>query len=456
MDVPRVMKFTIPMDCTRRETRVSSDLRYTDAQAAERLRSRVDSQMTISYDARSQRAAEHSDRGIGLALWLLMPMLAGSGAASAQRLFDPYAGVLVENNSNLFAVAPESPVLDPHGVPRLSDTVSTYRAGADFNYPFDLQRAYAMLEARHVNYERFTNLDHSEYLIDLGLSWRLTSRFDGILDAKREKKIIAFADADLTQLEIQTDQVVKGSFNVAVTPEWRLETQASAHTLDYPIAESPDFRLQEGLEGLGIKYVGIANLAYGIEATHVDGNYEGVAGASDYKQNTYQLAAKYSLRSVTRFDAAIGYTERSIQGSSSSVSGVTGLFGYDRQLTGKTSVDVRLQRAVNTYYTAGSSEIDTSGTVGIRWQATPKIGLELSYQRVRSEFEGQTLQDALTLGRKDNASNGSLEVRYQPLRWLLIRPYVRRQVRESNFEQFTYNDTQVGIELTARRDQATR
>ena len=228
------------------------------------------------------------------------------------------------------------------------------------------------------------------------------------------------------------------------------------HTLDYPIAQSPDFRLQEGLEGIGIKYVGIANLAYGIEATHIDGNYLGVSDASDYKQNTGQFAMKYTLKEVTRLNAAIGYTERAIQGTSTSISGVTGLVGYERQLTGKTSVNLLFQRAINSYYTAGSSEIDTGGTAGVAWQATPKLGLALSYQRVRSTFEGETLADALTLGRKDNSSYSSFELRYRPFRWFSIRPYIRRQVRTSNIQQFTYNDTSIGIEMLARRDQPAR
>jgi hypothetical protein len=390
------------------------------------------------------------------------PAHAAQPIATYARLFDPYAGVLVEHDSNLFAVGPGFVVDDPHGVPRLADTLTTYRVGTEFNYLFDLQHLYATLEGRKVEYDHFTDLNHSEYLINIGLAWKLTSRFDGVFDARREKKIIAFGDADTTSLQIQTDQVIKGTFNVAVTPEWRLETQASLHTLDYPIAQSPDFRLQEEIEGVGIKYVGIANLAYGLEALHVDGRYLGIADAFDleqnpnYKQNTYQFALKYKIQQVTQMNAAIGYTDRSVEGSSSSVSGVTGLLGYSRQLTGKTSVYAQVQRQIASYVTAGSSEIDLGALVGAYWQATPKLGVAMNYQHVHSNFEGETLVDALTVGRKDTSSFSTIEVKYRPLRWLTIRPYIKRQVRESSIEQFTYNDTMVGIELLAKRDEVPR
>src|SRR5450755_4362762 len=115
--------------------------------------------------------------------YILLPLLMAAGTAYGDRVFDPYTrvfdpyvGVVVQNDSNLFAVPSEAPVNDPHGVPRFSDTVATFKAGFDFNYLFDRQRLYATVEGRKVEYEHFTDLNHSEYLVNLGLAWKLTSR----------------------------------------------------------------------------------------------------------------------------------------------------------------------------------------------------------------------------------------------------------------------------------------
>ncbi len=80
-------------------------------------------------------------------IWCALPVLFASGWASAAqtvgtyaRLFDPYVGVLVENDSNLFDVSPVvGAVKAPHGAARLSDTVYTYRVGTEFNYLLDQQ-----------------------------------------------------------------------------------------------------------------------------------------------------------------------------------------------------------------------------------------------------------------------------------------------------------------------------
>ena len=104
--------------------------------------------------------------------------------------FDPYFGVAIENDSNLFAVSGDAPVRDPNGAQRLADNITTLRGGINLDYLFDRQQFYATLEGRRLEYGHFTNLDHSEYLAKLGLRWNLTSRFDGLVEFRRERRII--------------------------------------------------------------------------------------------------------------------------------------------------------------------------------------------------------------------------------------------------------------------------
>jgi hypothetical protein len=372
------------------------------------------------------------------------------GSARSASGFDPYAAFMLEHNSNLFAVPSSKAVSDPRGVPQLSDTLKTYLVGAESYWLVDRQRFFATLEGRRTYYDQFTDLNHNEYLVDLGLNWKLSKRFDGILEARQQRQIVSFTDRTVTGLTTQTDKILKGSFNTALTPVWRLESQAESHTLDSPLQTAPDFSLREVSETIGLKYVGIANLAYGVEGSHAEGKYKGAPGAVDYRQNTAQFALKYAIGGLTNINAALGYTQRSLQGSSGKLSGVTGALGYARQLTGKTAVNVQFSRLVNSYYNAGSSEIDTGGTAGIVWQATPKLGVSVNYQHTRSVFEGQTLPNTNTQGRVDSSNYSSLELRYQPRLWVTLRPYVRRQIRDSNIGIFTFSGTVYGIEVRFR------
>ncbi len=380
--------------------------------------------------------------------WMVMPVWAHAGW-----VFDPYTGVDFEQNNNLFAVPTAYAVYDPRGIPRMGDFVTTARVGAETDYQFDRQRVYSIFEGRYLDYEHFTDLNHAEYLANVGMDWKLLTIFDGLLDARQSKQIVQFAERTVTTLTYVTDKMIKGTFNVAVTPDWRVETTGYSHRMDSPLQGAPDFALHETSEDLAIKYVGIANLSYGVDVQYLTGHYSGAPvalGFLDYTQTSENLTANYSVSGVTKLNAAVGYTQRTLQGTPTPLGGVTGTFGYLRQITGKTSVNLQFNRAVNSYFNAGSTEIDTSELGNVLWQATPKVSAGLTYQHMHSVFEGTAYFVADTQGRVDDINNGTLEIKYYPRRWLMIRPYVTRQVRNSTVPLFSFNDTIFGIEFLVR------
>ncbi len=407
----------------------------------------------MSRDKRRPAPWILSRGAVAAALQYAMASGLAPGAAVAKTIFDPYASITLEHDSNLFAVPDQNAVIDSAGVPSLSDTLTEYKAGFRAFWLFDRQRISAYLEGRELTYDKFSDLNHSEYNAEMNLDWKLGSIFDGVLLGQQQRQIVSFADRTTSQLTIQVDQIVRGTFNVAVTPVWRLETNGSIHNLSSPIQFSPDFALREVSSGFGIKYVGVADLSFGLEGEHVDGKFSGISAVLvnddvlNYKQNSAQFALNYAITGLDRINAAVGYTARDLQGVSQTVAGVTGAFGYQRQLTGKTTVNAQFTRAINSYFNAGSSEIDTGGSAGATWQATPKLNVALNYQRTHSVFEGQTLFNTITLGRTDNLSFYSLEINYHPLKWLIVRPYLRRQTRASDLAGFTYSGNIAGIEI---------
>lgn len=383
-------------------------------------------------------------------------------AARAEVNFDPYAGIVAEHNSNLFSVPDQNAVVDPKGNKTLADTTTSYLAGAVASFLYGRQELLATVEGRRSLYNEFTDLDHNEYLVDLGYKWKLFRTLDGLLDARESRQIVNFVERTTTILTLQTDKAVKGTLNAHVTSDWLLEAGLATHRLDSPLldpplAYAPDFSLRETTESAGLKYVGVANLAYGLEISHVEGVYSGDPGAVDYNQNTAQLAAKYNVSGLTTLNAAAGYTRRLLQDNGGTVSGATGLLGYSRQLTGKTSVNLQFSRLLNSYYNAGSSEIDTGGSAGALWQATPKLSVALNYQRVHSQFLGQTLPNANIQGRVDTFNFASMDVIFQPRLWLSIHPYVKYQKRDSNLENlFSFTGTLYGLEVRIKKPTPNR
>jgi hypothetical protein len=163
------------------------------------------------------------------------------------------------------------------------------------------------------------------------------------------------------------------------------------------------------------------------------------------------LTAKYVATGLSSFIGAIGYTSR-VQEDAGNVSGITGLLTYERALTPKTAIDLKLSRAVNSYVTFGGSEVDSSATVQAVWQATHRITVTAGYQWMHSYFPGSNLLDLGTLERVDNYQLELLSVNYRVLDWLSLQPYGQYQVRRSNIDFDTFNRTLYGLRFEARLD----
>jgi hypothetical protein len=302
------------------------------------------------------------------------------------------------------------------------------------------------LEARRYDYDHYSDLNHNEYLGDIALKWKLTSLLDGTLEAREERLMAPFILGNSTALTIDVDRKISALANLHFSPDWRLEAGVNSHNLKTPLQDFPDFVDRETGTHLALVNTSVTNLNYGIAVDHIAGRYENAPDVGPYSQTTEALTANYTVGALTSLSAALGYTKRTQQSNVDSASGFTGSIGYSRQLTAKTSVNVQLLRAVNSYVAAGSSEIDTSVNAGVTWQATYRIGVSANYAYIHSEFIGQIIPGAVADGRRDTLPNESLNINYQVLRHVKLRAYLNKQSRTSNVELYNFSDTVIGID----------
>jgi hypothetical protein len=384
-------------------------------------------------------------------LWVLMSVVA-SGIAHAGSTFLPYASEQYEHNSNVFALPNSAAAVAANGDPTLGDSNLRTVAGFDENYLWDRQRLYGTLEGRYIEYDHFGYLSHSEYLVKLGLDWKLFSDLDGTLLGSQERLMAPFASRDTqTQLAIDTDRHAIGKINLRIAPVWRLETSFDYHDLDAPIAGFPEYGLSETTSHAAIKYLGYSNLTYGISAEYVDGRYRNAPQVGTYDQTNFELTMTYAATGLSSFNGAVGHTQRDQGQNQGNVSAVTGELGYTRKFSGKTSIHIDFTRAVNSYIGAGGSELDSMINVTLNYQPTFKTGLSFGFQEIWSDFTGQTVPGSDVLGRRDRSPAATLKLNYQATRWLLIQPYVNYQRRTSNDEFFSYSGTIVGIQVLAKK-----
>lgn len=384
--------------------------------------------------------------------WLCLIWMAGAPAlALADGTVTPYAAADIERNSNIFYLPKGAMPIGKNG-PTFADTFLQTRAGVEGVYQVDRQRFFGTAEFRRFDYNEFTQLNHNEQLYDGGLKWKLGGSVDGLLEYKHNRRMVLFQDlTGPSSLTLETENDATASVNVNVTPEWRVESAAKDRELNSPRIDVPTLSLREDSIREGLKYLGVANLSAGLEAEYLRGKYshDTTALNPNYHQTSVAVAATYIASGWTDFNGNLGYTRRA-DPTNSGLSGVTGSLAYQHRITGKTSINVKLNRAINTYVTTGGNEIDTSAAVGLNWQATYKIQVRADYSYTNSKFP-QAPNVALATDRVDHFQNATVEMTYQVLHWLSIRPYARYQTRHSNSPINEFNANVVGVELIAKQ-----
>jgi hypothetical protein len=370
----------------------------------------------------------------------------------ADGVLTPYATEDIEHNTNVFDLSPGDGKPVGKNGPTLADTYFEERAGVEGTYLLDQQKFFGTVEFRRFDYENFTVLSHNEELFDGGLKWKLTSPVDGQFEYRHERRMVEFQDlAASTQLILEDENNATASANVNVTPEWRVESLLKDHVLDSPRVDVPGLAVHEDSIQEGLKYLGVANLAAGLQAEYLEGkyNHDALALTPYYHQISAGLAATYIISGLTNFTGDLGYTRRS-DPTTAGLSGLTGSIGYRHSVTAKTSVTVQLTRALNTYVTTGGNEIDTSAGATVNYQATYKILIRAGYSYTNSKFPGQP-NGAVTIDRIDHFQTANVDLTYQVLHWLSIRPYARYQSRHSNEGILSFNGNIIGVELMVKQ-----
>ena len=385
------------------------------------------------------------------ALIVSVASLVAAPDALAQSTFLPYASTQFEHNNNIFYLPSSQATYAAGGIDQFGDSSLKTIGGAEEDYYWGRQRFYATAEGRYIDYDHYTYLNHSEYLLRLGLDWKLLTAFDGTFLGSLERYMAPFANRNtFTALSVDLDRSTSAKFNTRLSPEWLLVTSVYYHDLDAPIEDYPNYGLTETTARAVLQYLGVANLTFGIAAEYLDGRYRNAPIEGTYNQTSVGLTMAYAVTKLSSFKGVVGYTERQQGQNQGTVSAVTGEIGYTRALTGKTSFTLDYLRAVNSYVAAGGSELDSTLSLRASHQLTYKIGIAAGIQEMRSDFQGQTIPGSNTVGRRDRTPQADLRITYDVRRWLMIQPYVTYQRRTSNVELDGFSSNIVGIKIQAK------
>ena len=142
--------------------------------------------MILESGALSPSGREGAGRPVfGLRRALCLALLGLSPAAAfAQLALTASANTEYQYNSNVFDQQRGFP-LQGLTTPGLSDSMIDYGGKLDATYLWSQQQFRAVIIGTEYHYDRFTELNHSEYTFDGAWNWRIGSALDGLLEASR-------------------------------------------------------------------------------------------------------------------------------------------------------------------------------------------------------------------------------------------------------------------------------
>lgn len=371
-------------------------------------------------------------------------------AATAELKLVPYGSAQYIYYSNLFEVSGRDEAVAQNGTDQRDDTALRYSAGAEASATFGQQRLHLQGEASRLAYNRFDQLDHNEHLIDGGLDWKLASVVDGVLNYRQERRLASLSDLDTSELRVQTDRTGRATVNVNLTPSWRLETAAEAYRSELPLTGAPQFQLEERRGTVGVKHAGTGQVSVGARAGYVDGDYSGLPTATGFKERSLALTLDYVISGISTLQAEAGVEEREDDNAAPGDDGTRGFAGslsYSREISGKTRSFLKVYRRLDSYDAGANTLTDTGAVLGAGWQATSKVLVNAQYQWLQSEFESGAPGN---VGREDRLHSVMLDLTYQLMEWLSIRPFAEYRKRQSNLADAAYEAGVAGLELKAR------
>ncbi len=404
------------------------------------------------------------------AAWFLAPaILLLSQGARAQLAATVYALGQYQYNSNVFDLQGNFPVFAAPswaasvGIARKGgnfhhqDQYLSYGAGLNLRDQLSRQTVFVNATFTQFNYDTFTQLNHYEYNGSVGWNWQFGDDWTGTVTVNRSRTMVPFFEfttlnlrSAVDQLFVSTDQNERASLDYQFIPTWHFGADAYTDRDDAPQPLQPNLSLQDSGMDFTLRFLGGAGVTGGITAGFQTGHYANAIlfQSPSYHQWSYGIVAGYQPEGPMGSNTVsfnLGHTTRTSPQGVNDVSGWTGSLGYNRQLTGKTSIALGAVRNVSSFPSGAGAELDSALDASALWQATDKIGVNIGYTWLYSQFPGEIIGRA---ERGDHLQFATLSVSYAALQWLTIRPYADIQTRSSNLYGANFNDSIFGVVVT--------
>lgn len=302
------------------------------------------------------------------------------------------------------------------------DAYSTTTLTVGLDQPYGRQRYLASGSVIGQIYKNQDDLNNVGYELQGGMDWEAASHLSGDLRLGSTRSLASFTNFNVGQdrqkvMQTQNSANFRGRYGLA--SPWAVEATLGYRSVNMQGDVLDNLEVRTATVGLGAIYQPSDLLQLGLAFRYSDGEYPnyalatGVRRSDPYTRNDVDFTAIWKASGLSTLNLRLTATNENHTAAAfdqRDFSGVTGLVGWQYQLTGKTSLGVNYLRDTGdnanrvdqvgqavTVYGSPSRVTDRVAVTG-RWDATAKIRAtaDVSYGRDRYSFSDGTNAGAAT------------------------------------------------------------
>ena len=323
-----------------------------------------------------------------------------------------------------------------------SDLIKTASLGINLNKKYSNQEVTFKAVENLNKYSNFTNLDYTSSSFNGAWNWQLTPRFSGALSSARSQTLNNPADTRVFTRDLNTSTNTSLNGDWWIHSNWHLliglsdgQNTNSSNTTNFQSSNSRSHEWGVKYDPSNGKSVSlISRNLRGENLNQVPDPVNVIDSGTTENQLELRLAWELSGRSTLNGNL-MKIDHQSFHYSERDYSGTQGGLTYTLNLSGKTSLNLTLQRSLNSWVNSVLSSsvsnyfVNDSIAISPTWQVSQKAVLRMTISHGTNDYYGPAIPGAIT--RHDVTQSVLMGIDWTPQRAVTVSASMQHNKRIS-------------------------
>jgi exopolysaccharide biosynthesis operon protein EpsL len=385
---------------------------------------------------------------------LALALLTTQAFADQFDMVNYIASAGVNFDDNVFRLPASADPQTLLGKPDKSDVTHFASFGLNVDKKYSNQELIFNMTGTNIKYKNFSNLDHTSSSIKGAWNWQIGSRLQGDVNAMRSQTLNNPVNTKVYTRNLNTIDNLNLNGKWGIDSRWHVLFGASDGHATNSINTVNNLGSHSSANELGLKYETATGKSFALisrnlretNSNQVPYPAKLIDTGSTEKQLEFQANWNASAKSVVS-GKLIDIHRQNYNFSQRDYSGTQGGINFTWEISGKTSLDLSLQRTLNSWWDDASSYyVADSVSISPKWQINSKTVMRIVINHGNNDYRGPVVPGSIA--RKDTARSVMLGIDWAPQRTITLSASLQHDNRSStpaSYSWFGFDDTTASL-----------